>query len=120
MKLYQKRLRYLVGRYGYSQNLLGWEFFNEIDNDYTFLNASNVASWHGTMGSWLHTNDPFGHLVTTSLTSALGHPEIWNLPQLDYASHHSYNEANPATSLAADAQTFLARFGKPVMVGEFG
>ena len=120
IKIYQKRLRYLVGRYGYSQNLLGWEFFNEIDNDYSFLNASNVATWHSIMGSWLHTNDPFGHLVTTSLTSALGHPEIWNLPQLDYASQHSYNEANPATSLAADAQTFLTRFGKPVMVGEFG
>lgn len=118
--IYQKRLRYLVARYGYSPNLLGWEFFNEIDNDYAFLNAADVAAWHGRMGAWLHTNDPFGHLVTTSLTSALGHPEIWSLPQLDYASEHSYNEPNPATSLAADAQTFLTRFGKPVMVGEFG
>ena len=117
---YQKRLRYLVGRYGYSQNLLGWEFFNEIDNDYSFLNAANVAAWHSVMGAWLHTNDPFGHLVTTSLTSASGHPEIWSLPQLDYISHHSYNRVSPATGLAADTQAFLNTYGKPVMVGEFG
>jgi hypothetical protein len=67
-KLYQKRLRYLVARYGYSQNLLAWELFNEIDNDYSFLNAADVAAWHGVMGAWLHANDGFGHLVTTSLT----------------------------------------------------
>lgn len=118
--IYQKRLRYLIGRYGYSQNLLGWEFFNEIDNDYTFLNSTNVAAWHATMGAWMRTNDPFGHLRTTSLTSAGGHPEIWSLPQLDYFSQHSYNEANPGTSLSADTQQFFKTYGKPVMVGEFG
>lgn len=118
--IYQKRLRYLIGRYGYSPNLLGWEFFNEIDNDYSFLSPSDVAAWHGLMGAWLHTNDVFGHLVTTSLSSASGHPEIWSLPQLDYISDHSYNEPSPATGLAADAQAFLASYGKPVMIGEFG
>ena len=117
---YQKRLRYLIGRYGYSQNLLGWEFFNEIDNDYAFLNAATVAVWHGLMGAWMRTNDPFGHLLTTSLTHASAHPELWILPQLDYVSEHSYNAANPATSLAADAQSLQAAYGKPVMIGEFG
>ena len=42
--LYQKRLRYLVARYGYSPNLLAWEFFNEIDNSYNNLNATDVAA----------------------------------------------------------------------------
>ncbi len=56
--VYQKRLRYLIGRYGYSQNLLAWEFFNEIDNEYAYLNATHVAVWHGVLGTWLHANDP--------------------------------------------------------------
>jgi hypothetical protein len=119
-KLYQKRLRYLVARYGYSQNLLAWEFFNEIDNDYSFLNATNVAAWHGVMGGWLHTNDGFGHLVTTSLTGNSDRPEIWSLPQLDFAAYHSYGEPAPASRLATVAQSFLQRYGKPMMVGEFG
>jgi hypothetical protein len=119
-KLYQKRLRYLVARYGYSQNLLAWELFNEIDNDYSFLKGADVAAWHGVMGGWLHTNDGFGHLVTTSLTGNSDRPEIWSLPQLDFAAYHSYGEPVPAGRLATVAQSFLQRYGKPIMVGEFG
>ncbi len=120
MKIYQKRLRYLIARYGYSQNLLAWEFFNEIDNDYGFLNSTNVATWHETMGGWLHTNDVFGHLVTTSLTGGSDRPEIWSLPQLDFANYHSYGEPGPATQLSAVAQSFLQHYGKPVVIEEFG
>jgi hypothetical protein len=118
--IYQKRLRYLVARYGYSQNLLAWEFFNEIDNDYSFLNPTDVAAWHSVMGGWVHTNDTFGHLVTTSLTGNSDRPEIWNLTQLDFAAYHSYNEPGPATRLATVVQSFRQRYAKPVMVGEFG
>jgi hypothetical protein len=118
--LYQKRLRYLIARYGYSPNLLAWQFFNEIDNVYSYLNANDVAAWHGVMGGWLHTNDPFGHLVTTSLTGGSDRPEIWNRPELDFADYHSYGEAGPSTRLAAVAQSFLTRYGKPVLIDEFG
>ncbi len=118
--IYQKRLRYLVARYGYSRNLLAWEFFNEIDNVYAYLNPSDVAAWHATMGNWLHANDPYGHLVTTSLTGSSDRPEIWSLPQLDFAAYHSYGEASPALRLNQVVQSFLSRYGKPVMVGEFG
>ncbi len=118
--IYQKRLRYLVARYGSSPNLLAWEFFNEIDNVYSYLKPADVAAWHGLMGSWLHANDPYGHLVTTSLTGSSDRPEIWTLPQLDFAAYHSYNEPAPATRLSQVAQSFLTRYRKPVMIGEFG
>jgi hypothetical protein len=118
--IYQKRLRYLVARYGYSPNLLAWEFFNEIDNVYTYLKPNDVAAWHGLMGGWLHTNDPYGHLVTTSLTGGSDRPELWSVPQLDFAAYHSYGEPGPATRLTAVAQSFLARYHKPMMIGEFG
>lgn len=118
--LYQKRLRYLVGRYGYSQNLLAWEFFNEIDNEYAYLNSNDVAAWHRLMGTWLHTNDPFGHLETTSLTYASSHPELWNLTQMDYCSEHAYTMSGSPLSIASDSQYFLKTYGKPIMIGEFG
>jgi len=117
---YQKRLRYLIARYGYSQSLLAWELFNEIDNVYRYLMPNDVAAWHGAVGAWLHANDPFGHLVTTSLTGGSDRPEIWTLPQLDFTSYHSYNEPSPATRLATVTQSFLQRYKKPVMIGEFG
>jgi hypothetical protein len=118
--LFQKRLRYLVGRFGYSPNLLAWEFFNEIDNDYSFLNPTAVAAWHGLMGDWLHTNDASGHLITTSLVYASAHPEIWNLPEIDFCSEHAYTMSASPFSIGADAQSFLKTYKKPIMIGEFG
>jgi hypothetical protein len=118
--IYQKRLRYLIGRYGYSQNVLAWEFFNEIDNDYAFLNANDVAAWHKVMGDWMRTNDNCHHLLTTSLTYASSHPELWNLPELDFCSEHSYLVTASPFTIASDAQTFLKTYHKPLMIGEFG
>jgi hypothetical protein len=119
-KLYQARLRYLVARYGYSPALLAWEFFNEIDNVYTYLQPADVAAWHARMATWLHANDPFGHLVTTSLTGSSDRPEIWSLAGLDFANYHSYLEPSPATRLAEVARSGLLAYGKPMLIGEFG
>jgi hypothetical protein len=117
---FQKRLRYLIARYGYSTRLLAWQFWSEIDNEYAWLNPDDVAAWHALMGSWMHLNDPFGHLVTTSLTGGSDRPEIWTVPQLDFACYHCYSEPSPALRLNTVAQSFLQRYGKPVIIDEFG
>ncbi len=118
--LYQKRLRYLVARYGYSPNLLAWQFFNEIDNVYSVLNATDVAAWHAVMGDWLRAHDPFQHLLTTSFTTADPHAEIWSLPQMDFVCIHSYGAGRPAHALSAHPQKLRQQFGKPVLIDEFG
>lgn len=117
---FEKRLRYLIARYGYSPKLVAWQLWSEIDNEYNWLNPSDVAAWHGAMGDWLHTNDPCAHLVTTSLTGGSDRAEIWTLPQMDYACYHSYGEPSPAVRLNSVAQSFHQRYGKPVIVDEFG
>jgi len=121
-EIYRKRLRYLVARYGCSPHLLGWELFNEIDNVFGpgHLNAADVIAWHREMGRWLHAHDPDHHLITTSLTGGSDRPEVWAVPELDFASYHSYNEAATITGLPALARSFLQCYGKPVMIGEFG
>ncbi len=117
---YQKRLRYLVARYGYSPSILSWQFFNEIDNVSSLLNANDVAAWHRRMGSWMRTNDPFSHLLTTSFTSVEPHPEIWTLPQIDYVCVHSYGPARPAATFSTLTQTLRQKYGKPVLIDEYG
>ena len=119
--LYQKRLRYLVGRYGYSPRLLAWQFFNEIDNVYDVaVNGDDVLAWHRQMGQWLHAHDPYGHLVTTSLTGGSERPEIWSLPEMDFAAYHSYDESAPGRNTGRLARSFLKDYGKPMIVEEFG
>jgi hypothetical protein len=121
-KIYQKRLRYLIARYGAENHLVAWQFFNEIDNVYGpgLLQAADVADWHGEMGRWLKQHDPFGHLVTTSLTGGSDRPEIWTLPEMDFAVYHSYGDTAPGRFLAAMARSQMERYRKPFLVGEFG
>jgi hypothetical protein len=118
--IYEKRLRYLIGRYGYSPRLLAWQFFNEIDNVFGQINGDDIVAWHREMGQWLHAHDPYGHLVTTSLTGGSERPEIWSLPEMDFSMYHSYNESAPGKGLAALARSFVKDYGKPMMIGEFG
>ncbi len=122
-QIYQKRLRYVVARYGASPNLLAWQFFNEIDNAYvprSTLVAADVAAWHRDMGRWLHAHDPFGHLVTTSLTGGSDRADIWTLPELDFAMYHSYADPAPGRKAATLSADYFDRYHKPVMIGEFG
>jgi hypothetical protein len=119
---YQKRLRYLIARYGYSQNLLDWEFFNEIDHEFAYINTTDLAAWHSQMGSWLHVNDPYKHLVTTSLSYASADPGLWAVPQLDFLSWHNYfnGKTNPAAAMVSDASYYRQTYGRAVQVGEYG
>ena len=59
-KLYAKRLRYLVARWAAFPNLLAWEFFNEIDNEYAYLKHDDVVAWHRDMGRACGRSIPAG------------------------------------------------------------
>lgn len=120
LRLYQKRLRYLIARFAAYPNLLAWEFFNEIDNVYRHLKPDDVVRWHETMGQWLHQQDPFQHLVTSSLTGGSDRAEFWRVKALDFAQYHSYGMSKPAMGLAAVSQSMLQNYRKPVLIGEYG
>lgn len=124
-KLYRKRLRYLIGRYSSFPSLFSWQFFNEINNVYDKLKPADVAAWHDRQAQWLKAHDPYKHLVTTSFGSDGDQPEMWKLPSLDYANYHWYaNWGGKYTSVLqmtnGVAQDFRARYGKPVVIAEFG
>ncbi len=137
-KLYQKRLRYLVARYGANTNLFSWQFFNEINNIYGDANATesqnrdhnrlhppDVVAWHERMGKYLRSLDPYHHLITTSLGSAGEQKELWQLPELNYANWHWYGTWNgpysAITQMTADVGANLGkRYQKPVVIAEFG
>jgi hypothetical protein len=122
MKIYQKRLRYLIARYSHSPRLVAWQFFNEIDNifDRAPVDEATVVNWHVQMARWLKEHDPYRHLIGTSLTGGVDRPAFWNLPEMEFSSYHAYYEPAPARRMAALVADFTARYGKPALIGEFG
>lgn len=119
-QLYEKRLRYIVARWSAFPNVLAWEFFNEIDNEYAYVKHEDVVAWHGEMGRRLRSLDPYDHLISSSFTGGSERPDLYDLPEMDFAQYHSYNEQHPARMTAEKTARFFAKYRKPFFVSEYG
>jgi hypothetical protein len=121
---YKNRLRYMIARWGYSPSIAAWEFFNEIDNavftptpqDSVLIDHKIVTEWHDEMSTYLKENDPYDHIVTTSIS----HRDIDGMNELkniDLNQKHIYNKTH---LLAPTIQQYVDRYKKPYVIGEFG
>ncbi len=119
-ELYEKRLRYMVGRWAAFPNILAWEFFNEIDNEYAYLRHEDVVSWHRDLSQHLRSIDPYRHLISSSFTGGSERPDLFALENLDFSQYHSYNEKHPADMMTQKARVFRERYPKPFFVSEYG
>ena len=118
---YRNYLRYIVARWGYSPTVGAWEFFNEVDNVQFAdpehpIPADDIVAWHREMAAYLKDLDPYGHIVTTSIS----HRDLEGLndiPDIDLNQKHIYcaTAAIPGTIAQYEAQ-----HGKPYVIGEFG
>lgn len=118
---YRKRLRYEVARWGYSPNILCWEFGNEIEGWADSPDAIKLP-WTKEMSDYLASLDPYRHLITTSFWSHTGNPEYWQLPNLDIVQTHLYtnDDGNVADQVRQMSLKQWREFQKPHIFGEFG
>ena len=118
---YKKRLRYTVARWGYSPNVLCWEFGNEFEG---WANSPDEVKlpWHREMSDYLRSIDPFGHMITTSFWSSTGPEEYWRLPNIDIVQTHCYtnDDNNVAQAIRQYSLHQWRTFEKPHIFGEFG
>jgi len=136
---YQKQIfRYILARWGYSANILSWELFNEIDelewSDPGNWNRQDMINWHQEMAQYLKSIDAHQHLVNTSTGSFKTHPDLYGLPEMDFAQIHfyyvpgccDYAPSDPAGRDMADLTRYYAHevyssvSDKPSIIGEWG
>lgn len=118
---YRNRLRYIVARWGYSTSIAMWEFFNEIDNiqfqdEKNPIPAEAIVQWHREMSAYLRSIDPYGHIITTSIS----HRDLEGLnsvKDIDINQKHIYRGTSSIPSTILD---YEKRFGKPYVIGEAG
>jgi hypothetical protein len=111
---FKRRLRYLVARYGSSQQILAWEFFNEV-NHFHDAKPGTVESWHQEMGAYLKQIDLDRHLVTTS-----DDPAMAAVPALDFGQYHPYDYPDFPAIVSYFTYKETAAYGKPFWMGETG
>lgn len=116
-ELFKRRLRYIVARWGYSPNLLAWEWWNEVD--WTPMAAPEIqTAWIAEMSAELAKYDPYRHLRTTSY-ARVGDEAVWRMPEIDLVQRHIYETNDPIGSFARGTAA-MRKFGKPALYGEFG
>lgn len=114
-EIYQRKLRYIAARWGYSVHVLAWEFINE----YYGGDWDGVRDWHDLMCDTLKAKVrpdylPSGYNMDLwaqphLTTSSNGNQRLranagidWSHPQLDIINFHWYNQySNTWTSLEA-------------------
>ena len=118
---YKNELLYIIGRYGYSNNIMCWELFNEVDwTDNASLNALNIKNWHKEMGEFIKMNDSYHHMVSTSYKTEQG--TSFNLEVIDFACPHSYGYAgkNICDTLPNVLDKLYRQYVKPILHAEIG
>ena len=117
IKLFRKRLNYIVSRWGYSINILAWELWNEVEltDSYDF---ETVGEWHNDMAEFIRQIDPYSHLITTS-----SDPRFGSLQSLDLLTVHRYGPTgflDIGGAVHDLISNLLALYHKPVLLSEFG
>lgn len=117
LELFERRLRYVVARWGYSTYILSWELWNEVELTYNY-NFDAVARWHNEMAEYLRRNDPYEHLITTS-----SDPHLGGLDSMDFMTIHRYGPTSfkdIAGGVSEIVKDLWARYQKPILITEFG
>jgi len=120
----QRRLDYIVNRWGYSPNLLAWEWWNEVN--LTPISDDALTPWLQEMTAYVRAGDVNQHLTTNSYAVKYLSP-TWSLPELDIIQRHEYaDQVNTDDRDLAGRAAFDLRAlrdtapVKPVFLGEFG
>ncbi|WP_461789673.1 DUF5060 domain-containing protein [Pedobacter sp.] len=130
-QMFKDRLRFMIARWGYSPAIGMWELMNEIDNalyktqtddqgNTTFTDSLVIPKvyaldWHKEMSAYLKQNDPYKHIVTTSIGFRTI-PGLWSVPDIDINQEHMYNYTDYFPSRLTGR---LADYNKPTVFGEF-
>ena len=126
-RLFKNRLRYAVARWGWSPSVMAWELWNEIEDVKDYI-AKNVIPWTGEMAAYLKDIDPNHHMTVNSFGAYMFDPNMWLLPEMDFAQMHGYRRPGWYSDefgrdMAASMQfhmQMLAPFKKPRLFAEFG
>lgn len=119
VRLSKYKYRYILARWGYSDAILTWELWNEVQYTDAWRKGfhSDVVNWHEEMAGYLQSVDPFNHLITTS-SDGPGFEAIWSLANMDFVQVHHYGSGT--ISFFEQAAASLSGYEKPVIMGEFG
>ncbi len=121
--------RYVVARWGYSNNLFAYETYNEPDNNTTY-NASYIdylSIWQQQVYNYLKSIDPYDRLVTLCLTKLADYDKLDDYvdyiqahPYMDYVDNRSELKDQKQIDHIRSKMALIDSYDKPVHIAEYG
>lgn len=117
IKFWHQKLRYIAARWGYSPNIMAWEWWNEV-NWTPLVDPDILGPWVEQSAAYLKPLDPYDHLITHS-GSAVDAEAVW--AHTDFTQNHLYDLQNFPREFASEVAKWWRRYpDKPFLMGEFG
>lgn len=119
MQYFERHLRYLVARWGYSPSVFSWDLWNE----YTAMSGSDLEvaiPWHRRMARYISSIDVFDHIIHTNDGSLNGRDRMHALPEIDVVSTNTYGVKNIAHVAEVWTKRMIGKFNKPYVLSEVG
>ncbi len=121
--LFEKKMRYIIARWGYSPYIFAWNFWSEIDLTGGYR-PEPVRKWHKEMARFTRQLDPWNHMISTHYNHRLKGVHFFDLPGIDFSHSNAWTSIHglPDSQVGAISQYYLdmKRFNKPSLVSEFG
>ena len=117
-RLWLQWLGALVRRWAERPNLLGWEVFSELDL-ITGSSESLGVEFTERATEVIRAADPLSRPVTASLAGTNEWPTLFASDALDFIQVHPYR-ADLSDAIISSVRERLARYDKPVFIGECG
>ena len=122
-KLWLKRLKTIVEHWALRPNIIGWEIFSELDL-LTGANEERAVEFAKLAAAVVKMADPKKRPVTSSLGGVSEWPTLFASDAVEIIEVHPYPGIHEGGQLdlmiLRTVRERLARYGKPVLIGECG
>lgn len=116
-KYYRRRLRYIIARWAYSPEILGWELWNEVDLTEDF-NPERVRQWHQRFARHLKHIDPWKHAISTHFCKDERAGPVYSLPEIEFTPGDLYH--NNIVSAMRNVWLHKRSYRKATFISEYG
>lgn len=112
-------VRYIISRWGYSENLFTWELCNELD-----ISTAGSKKMYNELRAWMKEitecvrgYDTYKHLVSSSVADFNNPLASYNIFDFVNCHYYNYNSINDVTNFI---KSTWQEYKRPVLLGEFG
>ena len=120
LKYFDRFLRYVVARWGYSTSVFSWDLWNEYSAMPGGIDSTLSVPWHQRMSCHLDSIDVYNHVTHTNDAFLNGFDWMHSLPEIELISTNIYMIRNMADVAYSWSKKFTEKYDKPYVLTEFG